>query len=204
MRRTRAVIGLSAVGAGVVVLIIALAAAGGTTTRRASAPSTRIASAPFAWLRPAPPPAGWQVTRIPDGAAIAYPPGWTAIKTDPGSASVAVRGDGGRIDGYLNVTPKQGAETLANWSRFRPQKNRNEGAQKVRLLAATQAAQFRSARGSCVIDEYTTSLTTYEEIACLVSGSGSSNVVVAAAPTRLWHQRSAVLERAVSSFTDGA
>jgi hypothetical protein len=193
--RTRAVIWLSVVGASVVVLIIALAAAGGASTRRASGP--------FAWLRPVSPPADWHVARIPDGAALAYPPGWRAIKTDPGTASVAVHGSGGRIDGYLNVTPKQGAETLATWSRFRPQKNREEGARKVRLLAAT-GARFGSARISCVIDEYTTSLTTYDEIACLVSGAGSSNVVVAAAPSRLWRERSAVLERAVSSFKDRA
>ncbi|HEV2924362.1 MAG TPA: hypothetical protein VGW98_10035 [Solirubrobacteraceae bacterium] len=192
MGRTRAVIGLSAVGAGVVALIIALAPAGGTSPRRVSGS--------FAWLRPASPPLGWHVVRTPDGAALAYPPGWTAIKTDPGTASVALRGNGGRIDGYLNVTPKQGAETLANWSRFRPQKNRAEGARKVRLRAATSDAHFRSARGSCVIDAYTTSLTTYEEIACLVSGTGSSDVVVAAAPARLWQERSTVLERAVSSF----
>ena len=192
MGRTRALIGLSALGAGVVALIIVLGAAGGTSPRRASGP--------FAWLRPASPPAGWHVARTPDGAALAYPPGWFPIKTDPGTASVALRGDRGRIDGYLNVTPKQGAETLANWSRFRPQKNRAEGARNVRLLAATSSAHFRSARGSCVIDTYTTSLTTYEEIACLVSGAGSSSVVVAAAPTRLWSERSAVLERAVSSF----
>jgi hypothetical protein len=192
MGRTRAVIGLSAPGIGVVVLIIVLVAAGGASLRRASDP--------FAWLRPALPPMGWHVARTPDGAALAYPPGWTTIKTDPGTASVALRGNGGRIDGYLNVTPKQGAETLANWSRFRPQKNRDEGARNVRLLAATSDAHFRSARGSCVIDAYTTSVTAYEEIACLVSGPGSSEVVVAAAPTRLWQQRSAVLERAVSSF----
>jgi hypothetical protein len=192
MRRTRAVIGLAAVGAGVVALIIALAAAGGTSTRRASGP--------FAWLRPGGAPAGWHVARTPGGAALAYPPGWSAIKTDPGTVSVALRGDGGRIDGYLNVTPKQGPETLANWSRFRPQKNRAEGARNVRLLAATSDAHFRSARGSCVIDAYTTSLTTYQEIACLVSDARSSQVVVAAAPTRLWREHSAVLERAVSSF----
>ena len=192
MGRTRAALGLSAVGAGVVALIIALAAAGGTSPRRASGA--------FAWLRAASPPVGWQVARTPDGAALAYPPGWTTIKTDPGTASVALRGNGGRIDGYLNVTPKQGAETLANWSRFRPQKNRAEGARDVRLLAATSDAHFRSARGSCVIDSYTTSLTTYQEIACLVAGPGSSDVVVAAAPARLWQERSAVLERAVSSF----
>ena len=52
-----------------------------------------------------------------------------------------------------------------------------------------------------MIDAYTTSLTTYQEIACLVSGPRSSNVVVAAAPARLWQERSAVLERAVSSFS---
>jgi hypothetical protein len=192
MRRTRAVIGLSAFGAGVVALIIALAATGGTSPRRASGP--------FAWLRPASSPVGWHVARTPDGAALAYPPGWATIKTDPGTASVALRGNGGRIDGYLNVTPKQGAETLANWSRFRPQKNRAEGARNVRLLAATSGANFRSARGSCVIDAYTTSAATYQEIACLVSGPGSSNVVVAAAPARLWQARLALLERAVSSF----
>jgi hypothetical protein len=192
MGRMRAAIGLSAVGAGVVALIIALASAGGTSPRRASGP--------FAWLRPASPPADWHVARTPNGAALAYPPGWTAIRTDPGTASVALRGNGGLIDGYLNVTPKQGAETLANWSRFRPRKNRAEGDRNVRLLAATSKARFRSARGSCVIDTYTTALTTYREIACLVSGPGSSDVVVAAAPAALWQQRSAALERAVSSF----
>jgi hypothetical protein len=191
MRRARAAIGVSAGAAGVVALIIALAASGGASPRRASGP--------FAWLRPASPPVGWHLARTPDGAAFAYPPGWTAIKTDPGTASVALRGNGGRIDGYLNVTPKQGAETLANWSRFRPRKNRAEGARNVRLLAATSDARFRSARASCVIDAYTTSAATYEEIACLVVGR-SSDVVVAAAPVRHWHERSAVLERAVSSF----
>jgi hypothetical protein len=192
MGRTRAAIGLSAVGIGVVVLVIVLVGTGGAGPRRASGP--------FVWLRPASPPLGWRVTRTPDGAVLAYPPGWTAIKTDPGTASVALRGGGGRIDGYLNVTPKQGAETLANWSRFRPRKNSAEGARNVRLLAATGDAHFRAALGSCVIDTYTTSVTTYEEIACLVSGAGSSAVVVAAAPTRLWLERSPVLERAVSAF----
>jgi len=51
-----------------------------------------------------------------------------------------------------------------------------------------------------VIDDYTTSKATYREIACLVSGPRSTAVVVAAAPTSLWHQQAATLERAVSSF----
>jgi hypothetical protein len=51
-----------------------------------------------------------------------------------------------------------------------------------------------------VIDTYTTSKASYREIACLVSGPGSSAVVVAAAPTALWNQQAATLQRAVSSF----
>ncbi|HEX4188031.1 MAG TPA: hypothetical protein VHY83_09055 [Solirubrobacteraceae bacterium] len=178
--------------AGAVALTIALIATGTATPRRASGP--------FAWLRAASPPMGWNVARTPDGAELAHPPEWTPIKTDPGTASVALLGGGGRIVDYLNVTPKQGAETLANWSRFRPEKNRAEGDRDVRLLAATSNAHFLSARGSCVIDVYKTALTAYEEIACLVAGPRSSDVVVAAAPTRLWNEQVAILERAVSSF----
>jgi hypothetical protein len=51
-----------------------------------------------------------------------------------------------------------------------------------------------------VIDTYTTSKASYREIACLVSGPGSSAVVVAAAPSALWNQQAATLQRAVSSF----
>jgi hypothetical protein len=70
----------------------------------------------------------------------------------------------------------------------------------VRLLAATTTARFRSGRGACVIDTYTTSKASYREIACLVSGPSSSAVVVAAAPTALWDRQAATLQRAVSSF----
>jgi hypothetical protein len=131
---------------------------------------------------------------------LAYPPEWTPIKTDRGTVSVALLRHGGRIDGYLNATPRQGSETLADWSRFRPEHNRDEGDRGVRLLAATTDARFRAGRGACVIDTYTTSKASYREIACLVSGPGSSAVVVAAAPSALWAQRAATLERAVSSF----
>jgi hypothetical protein len=120
---------------------------------------------------------------------LAYPPGWTPLKTDPGTASVALLGGGERIDGYLNVTPRQGNETLAGWSRFRPHHNQGEGDRGVRLVAGTTDGRFRSGRGACVIDTYTTSKASYREIACLVSGPSSSAVVVAAAPTALWDQQ---------------
>ena len=192
MRRTRVTVSPAVVAVGAVLLIVALAGCGGSGRGRASGP--------FAWLRPASPPTDWKVARTRGGATLAYPPGWTPIKTDPGTASVALLGGGERIDGYLNATPRQGNETLADWSRFRPQHNEGEGDRGERLVAATSDARFRSGRGACVIDTYTTSKASYREIACLVSGPGSSAVVVAAAPIALWDQQAATLQRAVSNF----
>jgi hypothetical protein len=154
----------------------------------------------FSSLHPAPPPPGWNVARS-RGGALAYPPGWTPIKTDPGTASVALLGRAGEIEAYLNATPRQGRETLANWSHFRPAHNNSEGSHDVRLIASATNLTFRSGRGSCVIDDYTTSSRArYREIACLVGGPTSSAVIVAAAPTSLWHRHAVTLERAVSSF----
>jgi hypothetical protein len=192
MRPTRATAALALVGLMGVLLIVALAGCGGSG--RGRAPGA------FGWLTRSSPPTDWNVTRTQGGARLAYPPRWTPIQTDPGTASVALLGGGERIDGYLNATPKQGNETLADWSRFRPQHNQAEGDRGVRLLAATTTARFRSGRGACVIDTYTTSKASYREIACLVSGPGSSAVVVGAAPTALWDREAATLQRAVSSF----
>jgi hypothetical protein len=190
-RRTGAIAGLVAVFLAAVVLLVGVG--GGQS-------SHRRASGPFAWLHPAAPPTGWSVARIAGGARLAYPPRWRPLETDPGTASVALLRGNGRIDGYLNATPKQGGETRANWSRFRPEHNRREGDRTVRVEASTSKAPFRSGRGSCVIDTYRTSKASYREIACLVSGPRSSAVVVAAAPVGLWDHQAATLERAVSSF----
>jgi len=191
-RHARTTIGLIAVTLAAVALIVALAGGGESSHRRTSGP--------FAWLHPAPQPTGWTVAHTSDGAALSYPPGWRPIKTDPGTASVALLRSGGRIAAYLNATPKQGTETLANWSRFRPEHNRDEGDRSVRLLASANDLTFRSGRGSCVLDRYTTTKATYREIACLVSGPRSSAVVVAAAPRALWDRHAATLERAIASF----
>jgi hypothetical protein len=108
------------------------------------------------------------------------PAGWNLART-PGGAALAYP------PGWR---PRQ----------FRPQHNRAEGQRDVRLLAAIRGASFRSGRGACVIDSYTTSKTSYREIACLVSGARSSAVVVAAAPTALFDRQAATLQWAVSSF----
>jgi hypothetical protein len=191
MTRARATAGLVALAAAAVVLFVGVGGGGQSGHRHASGP--------FAWLHPASPPADWKVARS-SGGALAYPPGWRAIKSDPGTASVALLGDGDRIDGFLNATPKQGPETLANWSRFRPAHNRDEGDRNVRLVASARGLKFRGGRGSCVIDTYTTSKASYREIACLVAGRTSTAVIVAAAPVELWNDQAATLRRAVSSF----
>ena len=193
MTRLRTTAGLVALAAAAGVLIVGVGVGGGQAGHR-RAPAT------FAWLNPASAPAGWTEARIAGGATLAYPPGWRSIKTDPGTASAALLSRGGRIDGFLNATPKQGKETLANWSRFRPAHNRGEGDQDVRLIASARDLKFRAGRGSCVIDTYTTSKASYREIACLVSGRRSSAVIVGAAPVELWNQQAATLRRAVSSF----
>jgi hypothetical protein len=194
MTRTRATAGVVAFAAAALVLFVGVGVGGGGQSGH------RHASGPFAWLRPASPPAGWKVARTARGGTLAYPPGWRPIKTDPGTASVALLGDGHRIDGFLNATPKQGTETLSNWSRFRPAHNLEEGDRNVHLVASARDLKFRDGRGSCVIDVYTTTKASYREIACLVSGRRSSAVIVAAAPVELWHRHAATLRRAVSSF----
>jgi hypothetical protein len=175
------------------VLIVGVSTGGGQSGHRR-------ASGPFGWLHPAAPPAAWKLARTPDGATLAYPPGWRPVKTDPGTASVALLGPGDRFDGFLNATPKGGTETAANWSRFRPDHNRGEGNRNVHLLASAENLTFRSGRGSCVIDTYTTSKASFREIACLVSGPNSTAVVVAAAPNAGWDHQAATLQRAVSTF----
>lgn len=157
--------------------------------------------AAFAWLHAGPVPAGWSLARLPDRAAMAYPSSWQRIHADPGSASAA-RSDPrtGLIEEYLNATPQQGDETLQDWAAFRPGHNGEEGDSHIQVIAAARGLRFRDGPGSCVIDRYRTSLTTYEEIACLVRGPRGGNVIVSAAQASHWGQDAPILERAVSAF----
>jgi hypothetical protein len=156
----------------------------------------------FGWLQPRPAPHGWRLARLPSGAAtFAYPTTWRPIRTDPGTASVALLGDGRSIRGYLNATPRQGTETPANWPSFRIHHLREDDSSKdVRLIASAHGLRFRSGRGSCVIDSYRTSRTRYREIACLVAGARTSSVVVGAAPSKTWARQAETIERAIASL----
>jgi hypothetical protein len=156
----------------------------------------------FRWLHPRTPPLGWKVARLPSGAAtFAYPKTWRPIRTDPGTASVALIGHARSIRGYLNATPRQGTETPANWPSFRIQHLREEeSSTDVRLIASAHGLGFRSGRGSCVIDSYRTSRARYREIACLVAGTRTSSVVVGAAPSKTWARQAKTIERAIGSL----
>jgi hypothetical protein len=153
----------------------------------------------FARLSPAPPPAGWPTARIPSGAAVAFPPGWTRVHGDPGTATVALLGPERRIVGYLNLTPRQGAETLANYARFRVDHNGDEGDSAIRTLASVTNRRFGSGHISCVQDSYATkSGARYVELACLVAGR-TTVAVVGAAPPGSWPHIASLIQRAIST-----
>jgi hypothetical protein len=178
------------------------AAAGGGTARSGSVRNGSGASGAFSWIRPQAPPSSWKVAAIAGGAAIAYPPNWKPQHGDAGTATIALTGaDEDHILGYLNLTPRQGSETLANWSSFRVGHNGDEGDKNIKRLAVGTGLHFRDASGSCVKDSYSTiSHERFIEIACLVSGRGGEVVVVAAAPPESWASESGTLERAIEGI----
>jgi hypothetical protein len=160
------------------------------------------ASAGFGWLKPAPAPDGWVGARVPSGAAIAFPPDWRLTHGDPGTATAALFDARGHFLGYLNLTPRQGSETSSDWATFRVRHNAEEGDREVRFDGAGKNLRFRTGRGTCVRDAYTTSINArYEEIACLIVGRGAASVVVGAAPVDRWNAEQAVIEREISATT---
>jgi hypothetical protein len=180
--------GISKAGLAVAALTLGLAGcgAGGTS--------------PFAWLHAQAPPSGWRAAAIPSGAVMTFPPRWRREPGDSGTATAALLAADGRFLGYLNLTPRQGSETLANWSSFRIEHNAEEGDRDVKLLASAQGLHFLSGRGACVKDSYTTQVgTRYVEIACLVVGARASSVMVGAAPPDVWPRVSGTLERAIEA-----
>lgn len=182
-------------------LAVAAAIAGGCggTAPSVTHPSTQSASA-FAWLRPTRTPASWEIATLPTGASMALPPGWGLIPGDRGTLSAALLGAHKAFLGYLNLTPRQGDETIADWASFRVQHNAEEGDGDVVTLAATTDQPVGNARWSCVQDTYATMAgTRYVELACLVAGPRTSVVVVGASSRKEWPRISAVIARAILS-----
>jgi hypothetical protein len=103
--------------------------------------------------------------------------------------------------GYLNVTPREGEETLGNWASFRLEHNAREGDREVEEEAMARGVRFRAGTGTCVRDRYTTSTGAhYIELACLVRGTTTNSVIVAASPPRVWPRVSGELYAALSAL----
>lgn len=182
-------------------LALAVSGCGAGSSVATHVSSTKRASSAFAWLRPGAPPAGWPRATIPDGATMAYPPGWQRTSGDPGTATVSLFDRHHGFLGYLNITPRQSDETLTNWGHFRVEHNAEEHERRVTTLAVGSGLRFRTGQGACVKDAYTTITgARYTELACLVMGRTSSTVIVGASPPAAWTRISPVLEQAISSM----
>ncbi len=201
--------------AALLLLPLIAAGCGGSSSRSSSAPlaappRSSISSAsksgsagiPLDLLHAAPAPARWRIVRIPTGAALHYPPGWRLVAGDAGTATAILPGPGDRIVGYLNVTPLQGGETLANWPGFRVHHNAKEGDREVKSEAVVRGVRVLGGDGTCVRDSYKTSSgARYIELACLLRGAVATSVVVGAAPPRAWGDVSPLLYRAIAGLT---
>ena len=160
------------------------------------------AGSAFGWFKAAPAPSSWKALSVPSGGAILfYPPSFTKIRSDSASVSAAQRDAAGRVALYVNATPKQLNETLANWVAFRIAHNRGES-EAVHLDGQASGLRFIAARGTCVTDDYRTrsKANHYREIACFVRGRTTSAVIVVAALQSEWSRSAPLLERAVEAF----
>jgi hypothetical protein len=162
-----------------------------------------LGAAAFTWLKPRPAPGTWKRETNPSGAALTYPPAFTPMEGDPGTESAAIRTPDGRYLAYLNVTPRQGTESLAGFSTYRVLHLREDHEARIRTLAVDERLSFTGGRGSCVIDDYVTSVHSnhYREIACLVVGRNHADVVVAAATSAAWNRYQPLLRHTVESFS---
>ncbi len=98
--------------------------------------------------------------RAAGNAAGSRPPGrvtlgWFPVRGDQGTLSRALAWSGS-IMVYLNVTPRQGDETLRDWAEFRVDHLREEDARSARPDGSASGLAFRGGTGPCVIDDYVT------------------------------------------------
>jgi hypothetical protein len=163
------------------------------------------ASGPQAIALPTELPAGWSRAEISSGAAtVGYPAGWKSIPGDTGTVSFAIRDRRGRYAGYINVTPRQGAERLAGWGAFRTRRNAEDGDKQVRELSSSENVAFANARGSCVLDDYVSRVGShrYRELACIVAGRHSTSVFVGAALIDDWSSLGPIVKHAAATLVE--
>jgi hypothetical protein len=171
-----------------------------------STPGSAAAAAGFGWFHPGPAPGAWlRASLSGQRATLSYPGSLRPEHSDPGTVTVGSTARSGEVLMYLNVTPKQGGETLHNWPGFRMEHLREDGQSAVHLDGVSGPLSFRGGHGRCVMDNYTTDEhhNHYNEIACIVQGAHATSVLVAATSTAAWQANRALLEKVVSSYRAG-
>ncbi|MDQ0239101.1 hypothetical protein [Arthrobacter bambusae] len=190
---------------GTAAAIIAVAACSSAGQSPGSRPE-QSAEAPFGWFTAAPAPAGWRTMDLPDGTGVlSVPADASPAESDPGSVSAAASSPTGELRIYFNATPRQGSESLDNWSTFRIDHLADENSSSPTKIAERSGMAFLGGTGSCVEDSYVTRVgnNQYREMACLVAGSKGISVLIVAAPADSWPLYGPVLEQAVDAYRAG-
>jgi hypothetical protein len=160
----------------------------------------------FAWFRPASAPAAWLRAGLSGhGATLSYPNTLVPMHGDQGTVTVGRNSRSGAVLVYLNVTRRQGDETLRDWPGFRLEHLREDGESAVHVDGVSPSLNFRGGQGRCVIDNYTTDIhrNHYQEIACFVRGPHAASVLVAATSTGMWRTYQPLLDQVVSTYQAG-
>ena len=165
----------------------------------ADAAGTRAAS--FRWFAAAPAPATWAHRALPPGAGILSYPATFVSGTDRDGISRERLDRHATVLVYLDVSLKQGTETLRDWPSYRLGVVRGES-NEVHEDGHALGLSFRGGRGSCVLDDYRTRVKNhhYREIACFVQGRRYASVLIAAALESEWVRAVKTLERAVDAY----
>ncbi len=203
MSRWRIRPGGAAAAAALTALSLALFGCASGQPSAKSGGAGRPAATGFGWFHPGPAPGTWLHASLSgQRATLSYPGSLRPMHGDAGTVTVGSTAKSGQVLVYLNVTPKQGGETLRNWTGFRLEHLREDGQYAVHLDGASTALHFHGGPGRCVIDNYTTKEhnNRYDEIACIVQGAHATSVLVAATSAAAWQANRALLERVVSAY----
>jgi hypothetical protein len=212
VHRSRAAMAMAGMAAGVIAAFALSAcagttSAGGTSASKASAagqqPARHSEPAGFTWFHSRPTPDSWHRVWLPDGTAVlSYPQSLRPLLGDKGTVTAGITTKSGFVVVYLNVTPRQGNETLRNWPDFRVQHLLADNASAATRAGQAMGLAFRGGQGSCVLDSYTTKARAnhYQEIACFVQGAHGASVLVAATAATDWGSYAGLLEEAVNAY----
>jgi hypothetical protein len=167
---------------------------------------SEAAPAGFAWFHSESAPASWlQASLAGRSGVLSYPRTLRPMSGDAGTVTYGLSTRAGAALIYLNVTPRQGGETLRSWPDFRAEHLREDGETAVRIDATSATLSFRGGQGRCVVDDYTTKIHNnhYREIACYVqgaTGAHTASVLIAATRAVTWAQYGALLEQVVNGY----